>query len=126
MAAPPAPASPRKARRWPALLAMAIGVMLIAVFALRAWRQLEFDARVHRGEVQVETLRGWMTLPYIARTHGVPEAELRRALGAPAAGDGQRSLRSWIDAAGRDPVAVRRDIEGLILARRAAARQPAP
>lgn len=126
MAAPPTPASPRKPRRWLALLAVAIGVMLIAAFALRAWHQLAFDARVQRGEVQVETLRGWMTLPYIARIHGVPEAELRRALGAPATGDEQRSLRSWIDASGRDPMAVRREVEVLIRARRTSEAQPAP
>jgi hypothetical protein len=105
---------------------MAIGGVLIAIFGLRAWHQLEFDARVRRGEVQVDTLRGWMTLPYIAHTYGVPETELRRTLGAPATGDGQRSLREWIDATGRDPLTVRQAIEAQILARRAAASRPAP
>ncbi|MCF8160500.1 MAG: hypothetical protein K9J76_07340 [Polaromonas sp.] len=122
----PLPASPRSARRWPAMLAMAVGALLIAFFGLRAWNQLQFEARVDRGEVQVETLRGWMTLPYIARTYGVPESELRRILGAPATGDGQRSLRDWIDATGRDPATVRRAIEARILARRATASQPVP
>jgi hypothetical protein len=118
--------SHRKARRWPALLAVAVGALLIAVFGVRAWHQFQFEARVGRGEVQVETLRGWMTLPYIARTYGVPESALRSELGAPATGQGQRSLRDWIDATGRDPATVRAAIEALILAPPAAASQATP
>lgn len=118
---PTTPETARRARRWPALLALGLGILLVAVFGLRAWHQIEFAGRVQRGEVQVETLRGWMTLPYIARVHGVPQAELRAALGLPATGHEQRSLRDWFDAAGLDPMAGRRRIEALILARRAAA-----
>jgi hypothetical protein len=111
-------------RRMAAVLVL-IGAVLTALYGVRVWRQWAFDARVLRGEVQVEALRGWMTLPYIERRFGVPEAELRRTLGAPAAGDAQRSLHDWIGASGRDPEAVRHDIEALILAYRTTTAAPA-
>jgi hypothetical protein len=106
--------------RW-AVVAVVVGALLIGIFGWRAWHQWAFEARVASGEVQVDTLRGWMTLPYIARVYGVPEAELRASLGAPPSGDSQRSLREWFERTGRDPVAARRAIEILILARRSQA-----
>lgn len=99
------------------VLALVAGLALVSVFGLRTWNQWQFAQRVARGEIQVETLRGWMTLPYIARLHGVPEADLRAALALPAQGDEDRSLRKWFEAAGIEPMAGRRAIEALILAR---------
>ena len=107
----------RPARRWPALLALALGAALLVFFGLRALHQLQYQARVDRGEVQVETLRGWMTLPYIARVYGVPESELRRALGLPDVGFEDRSFRDWVEALDLDPEASRRTVEALILER---------
>lgn len=121
-----APQAGHLSSRW-AVVAVVVGALLIGVFGWRAWHQWAFEARVASGEVQVDTLRGWMTLPYIARVYGVPEAELRAALGAPPSGDSQRSLREWFERTGRDPVAARRAIEALILARRSqAASTPSP
>lgn len=114
---PSAPNPRRHTMRWPALLALCLGAALIVVFGLRAWHQIEYTQRVARGEVQVETLRGWMTLPYISRKYGVPEAELRAALGVPAKGHDERSLREWFDATGIEPMAGRRSVEALIQAR---------
>lgn len=108
---------PKRARRWPALLVLVLGVALVVIFGLRAWRHMEFIARVERGEVQVQTLRGWMTLAYIERAYGVPETELRQALGLPAAGFDGRSVREWSEAAGLDPADSRHIIEKLILQR---------
>ncbi len=115
----PKPSNAHRARipRWVAWLALCAGIVLIAVFGLRSWNQWQFTQRVARGEVQVETIRGWMTLPYIARVHGVPESELRAAIGAPVAGHEERSLRDWFGATGIDPVSGRRAVEALILAR---------
>ncbi len=104
-------------RRWLALLALAVGLALVAAFGVRAWNQWQFAQRVARGEIQVETLRGWMTLPYIARVHGVPEPELRAALGLPASGNANRSLLEWFKAAGIEPKAGRKAIEALIVSR---------
>lgn len=115
---------PRRLARWPAVLAIGIGVVLIVVFGTRAWHQVRFMQRVERGEVQVETLRGWMTLAYIERVYGVPEAELRRALDLPATGHDERSLLAWFDAARIEPKAGRRTLEALILARRPVMPEP--
>ena len=108
----------QRKRKWLAALALGAGVILIAFFGLRTWHQIDFAQRVQRGEVRIETLKGWMTLHYIAQTYKVPEAELRSALGVPASGHEERSLRQWIDAAGIDPMVGRQALEKLILARR--------
>jgi hypothetical protein len=94
---------------------MVLGAVLVGFFGLRAWHHVEYHARVARGEVQVETLRGWMTLAYIERVYGVPEVELRQALGLPATGFDDRSVHDWSEAAHLDPVASRHTIEKLIL-----------
>ncbi len=107
----------QRKRNWLAALALCVGVTLIAFFGLRTWHQIEFSQRVQRGEVRVENLKGWMTLPYIAQTYKVPEAELRSALGVPASGNEERSLRQWFDSAGIDPMVGRQALETLILAR---------
>jgi len=108
---------PRPSRRWLALLALCIGLALSTFFGLRACKQFEYAQRVDRGEIQVETLRGWMTLPYIERVYGVPEADQRAALDLPATGFEDRSLRAWFEAEGIEPAAGRRRIEALILQR---------
>ncbi len=71
---------------------------------------------VAAGQIKLESLRGWMTLPYIAKVYGVPESRLRETLGLPPTGDEDRSLRSWLDLQGIDPVSGRARIEALILA----------
>lgn len=101
--------------RWMGWVALSAGILLVAAFGLRSWNQWQFTQRMARGEVQVQTIRGWMTLPYIARVHNVPESALRAAIGAPDAGHEERSLRDWFSATGIDPVAGRRAVEELIL-----------
>jgi len=113
------------AQRWLIVVALIAGLALVGIFGVRAWNQLQYAKRVAGGEVQVDTLRGWMTLPYIARVYRVPEAELRAVLGLPAQGNDERSLRQWLDASGIEPEAGRRTIESLILSRdRGAADDP--
>jgi len=111
-------------RRWWFLLVLLVGVAMLVFFGLRAWRQMDFAQRVESGAVQVETLRGWMTLSYIERVYGVPEAEQRAALGLPATGFEDRSLREWLDSQGQDAEAGRRVVETLILQRHPAADRP--
>lgn len=102
-------------RRWLALVAVLVGIALVGFFGWRAWKQVQFNQRVANGEVQVETLRGWMTLAYIERVYGVPQVKLRQALGLPATGFDDRSVRDWSKQAGVDPDSTRRIIEQLIL-----------
>lgn len=104
-----------RVRRWLAVVAVLVGMALVVGFGWRAWKQMQFNQRVARGEVQVETLRGWMTLPYIERVYGVPQVELRQALGLPATGFDDRSIRDWVKDANLDSEAVRRIVEKLIL-----------
>ncbi|MEQ1535179.1 MAG: hypothetical protein ABL923_04820 [Burkholderiaceae bacterium] len=97
---------------------LVVGVALIALFGLRILNQLDYSRKVQSGEIQVETLRGWMTLSYIAHAYGVEETDLRTALGVAALGYSERSLREWIDASGQDPTSARKKVENLIVARR--------
>jgi len=105
-----------RTRRWLGGLAIMVGLVLLVLFGLRMWHQYEYTQRVASGEIQVESLRGWMTLPYIARVYGIPEATLREVLDLPATGDDERSLQSWFDIRGIDPLTGRAAVEALILA----------
>lgn len=104
-----------RAWRWAGYAAMLAGLALLVGFGLRAWHQYQFAQRVASGQVQVETLRGWMTLPYVARLYGVPEARLREALGVPPTGGEDRSVREWIEIAGLDPLEGRQRLEAVVL-----------
>lgn len=46
----------------------------------------------HAVETDVELIRDWMTVPYIAETYGVPARFLFEALGIPARGNEEKSL----------------------------------
>jgi hypothetical protein len=105
----------RRLPRWLGIVAIVAGVLLLIVFGVRSWRQYQFTQRVAAGQIQVESLRGWMTLPYIARVYGVPESQLRASLGLPATGGDDRSLGTWLSLQGIDPLEGRRRIEALIL-----------
>lgn len=116
MKSPPSKSSLQgRIRRWLAVVVVLVGMSLVVGFGWRAWKQIQFSQRVARGEVQVETLRGWMTLSYIERVYGVPQVELRQALGLPATGFDDRSVRDWSKEENLDPDAVRHIIEKLIL-----------
>lgn len=112
---------------WPRRLAVAtlvVGLLLMSVFAWRAWRQHDYQTRLAAGEIQVENLRGWMTLSYIERVHGVPEERVREVLGLPASGGDDLSLHDWFGAQGIEPLEGRKKVEALILERRSALQEP--
>lgn len=115
----PQPKSGLGLTRWLVGLVLLVGVALMALFGVRVLNQLDYSRKVQSGEIQVETLRGWMTLPYIARTYEVEETTLRAALGVAAQGNSERSLHEWIDVSGQDPAAARQIVEQLIVTRRA-------
>lgn len=110
-ARPPVP----RIRRLLAWAAIVAGIVLVAVFGVRGWQQYQFAQRVASGQIQVESLRGWMTLPYVARLYGVPERRLRDALGVAASGGDERSLREWFELAGLQPQDGRQRLEAVIL-----------
>ena len=81
------------------VLALIAGLSLVVFFAFKAWHQWSLNQRISSGVVQVESLRGWMTLPYIEKTYGVRQAEIRIALGLPESGFEERSLKDWLEIA---------------------------
>jgi hypothetical protein len=114
----------RSSRRWAYLLLALAGLAAVGLFSVRAWHQWSYTERVQSGALQVESLRGWMTLPYIEKAYGVPQARVREVLGLPASGNDERSLREWLDESGQDPEAGRRKVEDLILKAAPAASRP--
>jgi hypothetical protein len=84
-------------RRWERYLTTILivaGLLLIiwfgmrsAVSAIRVWR-----TGLQPGVTDVEAIRGWMTIPYIARAFGVPEEYLFEAMGIPVEGNRRKSL----------------------------------
>lgn len=114
----PQPKSGLSLPSWLVGLILIVGAALMVLFGVRVLNQLDYSRKVQSGEIQVETLRGWMTLPYIARTYGVEENTLRAALGVATQGNSERSLREWIDVSGQDPAAARQIVEKLIMTRR--------
>jgi hypothetical protein len=72
-------------------------------------------------------VRPWMTIPYIARAHGIPEGELFDALGLIATERNRRApLGALAEHNGRDLDADLATLNALIAERRAAPRAPTP
>ena len=83
-----------------------LGILFVGFFGLRAVRA----ARHIRGggfgasnpppppsESDVELIRDWMTIPYIARTYGAPDRMLFRGLHIPDEGNREKSLKELND-----------------------------
>ena len=112
------PSTPRSAYR-PVLTItlVVIGLGLISFFGLRAYRaytRFQPDAPAI-GLRDVEAIRGWMTLPYIARAYGVPEDALFEALALPKAENARLSVKQLVAKYGRDPQATRQTIQQVLL-----------
>lgn len=72
-----------------------LGLVLIGFFGFRAMRsflRIQFTG-LEPGVTDVELIRGWMTVPYIATAYGVPEAYLFEQLGVPPEDNQTKSLR---------------------------------
>ncbi|MCB0214029.1 MAG: hypothetical protein KDJ52_32125 [Anaerolineae bacterium] len=74
---------------------LVLGLLLIGFFGLRATfsyiriQQTGLDP----GVTDVEAIRGWMTVPYIAKAYQVPETFIFEQLAIPAEGNRKKSLR---------------------------------
>lgn len=94
-----------------------LGAAVVVFFSVRVYRA---SNRLHQDAAAtnltgVEALRGWMTLPYIARAYGVPKDALFAALGLPKAGNEQLSVKQLVAKYGRDPLATRQTIQQVLL-----------
>lgn len=101
------------------------GLGMVGFFGLRAYRAYDrFEHGAPAGGVtDVEAIRGWMTLPYIARAYGVPEDSLFEALTLPKAGNERLSVKQLVVKYDRDPQATRQTIQQVLLR---AQRAPTP
>lgn len=106
------------ARRFALAIALALaGLVLIGFFSARAYRAYE---RIQRdvpagGLTDVEDIRGWMTLPYIARAYDVPEDALYNALGIPKLGNERLSIKQLVEKYGRDAQTSRAQLQQALL-----------
>jgi hypothetical protein len=89
--------SPNRRARIITAVVLALGVLLTLWFGARATRS--FRHVRERGfrpppmaTADVSTLRGWMTVPYVAHTYGAPEEYLFHELEIPAEGNRNASL----------------------------------
>ena len=71
-----------------------IGLILIGVFGFRAVRSYIRLERMglQPGVTDVEAIRGWMTIPYIAKAYGVPQEYIFQRLNIPPEENQDQSL----------------------------------
>lgn len=83
--------------RWERLLTIGLivlGLILILFFGVRtvaSYIRIQ-QTGLQPGVTDVEAIRGWMTIPYIAQAYRVPEAYIFEQLGIPQAGNQNKSL----------------------------------
>lgn len=94
-----------------------LGIGLMAFFGWRGYVHYQHLQKIEASGFKVETLRGWMTMPYMAQYYGLEEAALYAAIGVSMAGNETLSLRQLIDKYQLDEIAARHAIEKLIEAR---------
>jgi hypothetical protein len=93
------------------------GLGMVGFFGLRAYRaydRFQHDAPAG-GMTGVAAIRGWMTLPYIARAYGVPEDWLFEALTIPKTGNTRLSVKQLVVKYDRDPQTTRQAIQQVLL-----------
>jgi hypothetical protein len=88
--------SPPNSRKWQILIIglIVLGLLLIGFFGLRAIRSYIRiqQTGLEQGVTDVELIRGWMTIPYIARAYHIPEDYLFEQLNLPAEGNRRKSI----------------------------------
>jgi membrane protein DedA with SNARE-associated domain len=82
---------------------LAIAVFIVAAlaavfFAFRTYRSFQLLQSAYAvGAPKTGTIRGWMTLKYVAGAYHIPAADLREALGLPPDTNPDKSLKSLAD-----------------------------
>ncbi|HXW00143.1 MAG TPA: hypothetical protein VEC93_17115 [Anaerolineae bacterium] len=88
--------SPAPSRRERILIIglIVLGLILIGFFGFRAVRsflRIQLTG-LEPGVTDVELIRGWMTIPYIATAYGVPEEYIFEQIGVPQEGNQDKGL----------------------------------
>lgn len=85
---------------------IALGILFVGFFGVRAVHAFRHIREGGFGpgrpppapsETDVELIRDWMTIPYIARTYGVPDHMLFKELQIPEDGNREKSLKDLND-----------------------------
>ncbi len=82
------------------ILLIVAGFILTAFFGVRVLRsaaqlhQIRDRRVLQPGVTDVNLIRGWMTIPYIARAYRVPEQDLWQGLGIPEQSNRHKSLHA--------------------------------
>lgn len=113
----PADLSPQRKfpyRRWLPIGALLLGAVFITFFGWRTYHHYEHLQKMEVSGFSVESLRGWMTLPYMAERYDVSADALFAAVGVSMEGNQNLSLRQLIGKYELDAVETRLSIEKLI------------
>lgn len=119
------------------LTIIAIGMLLVSLFGLRsihAFREFRgdgpppgFAGDLPDAETDVELVRDWMTIPFIAKMYRVPHPVLYRELGIPFQGNRDKSLKQLNDEYFPEvPGFVEASIKAVLLANMELPAPPAP
>jgi hypothetical protein len=107
-------------REWLILLGFVLSVALVGVFVARS-------VHVVRQLPQDETIRPWMTVPYVAHSYRVSPSLLLQALGLPARPHDRRPISSIARAQHRPLQDVIADLQrAIVQARSSSAPSPSP
>jgi len=112
-------------RRW--LIAILIvlvllGLLVAAASAMRMFRRPRGPLPPRQTDVSL--IAGWMTVPYVSRTFGVPPDEIFRGIGIARDGNERKSLNELAAAAGRSPGELVAAVQAVVKAFQAS--HPAP
>ena len=96
---------------------LVLGLILILFFGFRAARsflRIQLTG-LEPGVTDVELIRGWMTIPYIAAAYNVPEAYIFEQIGIPQEDNQNKSLRRLnFDYFGGEPEAILEAVQAAI------------
>lgn len=104
-------------RRWlPTIMFIVVGLALVLFFGIRTFRAIRhFGQLDHAPELHdVEAMRDWMTVPYIAHAYRVPEPALFDALAIPGPENKNLSLTQLAKKYGRDSAKLRQTLQETI------------
>lgn len=110
------PAPPRRpllSQRSIAIILVVVGVLLVGMFGLRAFRSLTGIRQngLEPGPPGVERIRGWMTVPHVADIYDIPASEIFAELGIPQEGNAQLGLEQIARQYNLSPDQIRRAID---------------